>query len=337
MKREQILITGASGCVGQHIAAWLLKNSDANLLLWLRDPTKLKAINLINPRIKLLIGDLRESRLFINELSTVNRVIHTATAWGDPQRAYQVNVKAVKELLDKLNPDILEQIIYFSTASILNKNLEPLKESFIYGTEYIQTKAQCLQELENHQYAEKIIAVFPTLVFGGTVDGTSKFPSSYLTDGLLQAVKWLWLARWVRAYSKFHFIHAEDIAFVCGHLATTPHQINLEPGKGAIKRLVLAQPHITIDQAVDTLLKWEGIKKTPRLPLWGWLIEILIRVLPIKINAWDRYSIKQRHFNHNTISPPERFGGHSYARTLEDVLRHAGLAQKNNRLKGGNI
>ena len=323
--KTQILITGASGCVGQYTAAWLLENSEAELLLWLREPKKLTAIDINNPRVKLLVGDLRKANKFSEELKTVNRVIHTATAWGDPERAYQVNVKAVKDLLELLNSDVLEQIIYFSTASILNKNLQPLNEAFSYGTEYIQTKAQCLQELESHHLAERIVAVFPTLVFGGKVDGTSQFPTSYLTDGLPKAVEWLWLARLVRGYSRFHFIHAADIAFVCGHLATTSHQPNREPGQGALKRLVLAQPYITIDQAVDSLLQWNGMGNTPRLPLWYWLVEILIKILPVHLTDWDRFSIKQRHFNHEPITDPERYGGHSHAKTLKEVLNASGL------------
>ena len=325
MKQTQILITGASGCVGQYTAAWLLKNSEANLLLWLRDPKKLKAIDASHPRVKLLIGDLRESNLFTEELSSVNRVIHTATAWGDPDRAFQVNVKAVKELLNRLDPDVLEQIIYFSTASILNKNLQPLSEAFKYGTEYIQTKAQCLNELENHPLAEKIIAVFPTLVFGGKVDSSNEFPTSYLTEGLPHAMQWLWLARLIKGYSRFHFIHAADIAYICGQLSTTPHQQNRAPGQGGLRRLVLAQPHITIDQAVDTLLAWKRMRRTPRLPLWNWLVNVLVKILPIELSAWDRFSIKQRHFNHEPITTPEDFGGSSYAKTIFDVLNVSGL------------
>ena len=81
---SRILVTGASGCVGQYISRWLLENSDAELLLWLRDPSKLTAVAADHPRIRLLVGDLRETDRFAAELSTVNRVIHTATAWGDP-------------------------------------------------------------------------------------------------------------------------------------------------------------------------------------------------------------------------------------------------------------
>ena len=328
MIKPQILITGASGCVGQYIADWLLNNSDADLLLWIRDPEKLKAIDSNNPRIKILIGDLRESDRFASDLAKVTRVIHTATAWGDPERAYQVNIKAVKSILNLLNPDLLEQIIYFSTASILNKDLQPLQEAKTYGTEYIQTKAECLKHLEEHIFAEKIIAVFPTLVFGGRVDGKSNFPTSYLTEGLSKAIEWLWLARWIRGYSRFHFIHAADIAFICGHLATTPHKPNREPGQGALKRLVLAQPALTIDEAVDDVLTWRGMRQVPRLPLWGWLVKVLITILPIQLTDWDRFSIKQRHFTHVPITTPEKYGGKSHARTLKDILEDSGLDKR---------
>ena len=321
----RILITGASGCVGQYTTAWLLEHSDAELLLWLRDPEKLSAIPADHPRVTLLVGDLRETDRFAAELATVTRVIHTATAWGDPERALQVNVVAVKRMLNLLDPDRIEQITYFSTASILDRHLQPLREALAYGTEYIQTKAQCLKDLEEHPLAEKIVAVFPTLVFGGRVDGTSPFPTSYLTEGLAEASKWLWLARFLRADASFHFIHAADIAAICGHLATTPHQRNPEPGQGAVRRIVMGQRAISVNDAVATLCRWRGVRLTPGIPLWPWLIETLIRVLPIEVNAWDRFSIRQRHFIHDPVTQPERFGGSSHASDLEAVLQDSGL------------
>ncbi len=324
----RILITGASGCVGQYTAAWLLENSDAELLLWLRDPAKLTAISADQPRVRLLVGDLRETDRFASELSTVTRVIHTATAWGDPERAHQVNVVAVKRMLALLNPAVVEQIIYFSTASILDRSLQPLQEALAYGTEYIQTKAQCLRELEQHPLAERIVAVFPTLVFGGRVDGTSPFPTSYLTEGLAEASKWLWLARWLRADASFHFIHAADIAAICGLLATGPHLPNPEAGQGPVRRIVMGQPWISVNEAVATLCRWRGVSRTPGIPLWSWLIEGLIKILPIEINAWDRFSIHQRHFIHDPVTQPERFGGQSHGPDLETVLMDSGLPHR---------
>ncbi|WP_413401659.1 MULTISPECIES: NAD-dependent epimerase/dehydratase family protein [unclassified Synechococcus] len=325
---SRILITGASGCVGQYTTAWLLDNSEAELLLWLRDPSKLTAVAANHPRIQLLVGDLREADRFASELASVHRVIHTATAWGDPERAQQVNVVAVKRMLSLLNPSLIEQITYFSTASILDRHLQPLTEALAYGTEYIQTKAQCLKDLEEHPLAGKIVAVFPTLVFGGRVDGSSPFPTSYLTEGLTEASKWLWLARFLRADASFHFIHAADIAAICGHLATHPHQPNPEPGQGAVRRIVMGQKAISVDEAVASLCRWRGVRRTPGIPLWPWLIETLIRVLPIEVNAWDRFSIRQRHFIHQPVTQPERFGDRSHAADLEAVLLDSGLPRR---------
>ena len=325
----RILITGASGCVGQHIAAQLYRDTDAELLLLLRDPAKLTAVPANDPRITLLVADLRELTPHAGAIATATRVIHTATAWGDPERAMAVNVVAVKQLLAFTSPEWLEQVIYFSTASLLNRQLELLPEALSEGTEYIQTKALCLQQLEQHPLAERIVAVFPTLVFGGAVDGKGPFPTSYLTAGLSEACRWLWLAKWLRADASFHFIHADDIAQVCCHLATRPHQSNPEPGQGALRRLVLGQPAISVDATVSQLCRWRRSWRPPLgLNLQGALIEALIKLLRIEVNAWDRFSIRQRHFVHEPVSPPERFGLVSHAASLAAVFEQARLPHR---------
>jgi nucleoside-diphosphate-sugar epimerase len=327
--RPRILITGASGCVGQHLAHRLYRESDAQLLLWLRDPTKLTAVPVDDPRIELLVGDLRQVEPHRAAIASAHRIIHTATAWGDPERAHQVNVVAVKAMLAATDPGLLEQVIYFSTASILDRQLRLLPEAAEFGTEYIQTKALCLQQLEAHPLAARIVAVFPTLVFGGRVDGTGPFPTSYLTAGLAEASRWLWLARFLRADASFHFIHAADIARVCAHLATRPHGANPEPDQGPLRRIVLGQAPVTVNGTVAALCRWRGMARPPfGLNLRGWLIEALIQVLPIDVNAWDRFSIRQRHFVHEPVSPPERFGLVSHAPSLEAVFADAGLPRR---------
>ena len=315
--------------MGQHIAAQLYRETDAELLLLLRDPAKLTAVPAGDPRITLLVADLRDLTAHAGAIATATRVIHTATAWGDPVRAQQVNVEAVKQLLAFTSPEWLEQVIYFSTASVLDRQLQLLPEAHSEGTEYIQTKALCLQQLESHALAAKIVAVFPTLVFGGRVDGQGPFPTSYLTAGLGEACRWLWLAKWLRADASFHFIHAADIARVCVHLATHPHQANPEPGQGQLRRLVLGQPAIGVNDTVTQLCQWRRSWRPPLgLDLRGWLIEALIKLLRIEVNAWDRFSIRQRHFVHDPVSPPERFGLVSHAPTLAAVFETAGLPHR---------
>ena len=331
----RILITGAAGCVGQYICEQLYTQTDAELLLLLRDPAKLTAVPADDPRITLLVGDLRDLQPHASLIATATRVIHTATAWGDPERAQQVNVVAVKQLLALLDPAVIEQIIYFSTASILDRELKLLPQAAEFGTEYIQTKALCLQQLEVHPLASRIVAVFPTLVFGGRIgaagrpNGGDRHPTSYLTAGLVEAVRWLPVAKWLRADGSFHFIHAADIATVCVHLATTPHGANPEPGQGPVRRLVLGQERITLNQTLRRLSRWRhGWTPPLGLPLSGWLIDALIRLLRLEITPWDLFSIQQRHFVHEPVSPPERFGLVSHAPTLKAVLESAGVPRR---------
>jgi nucleoside-diphosphate-sugar epimerase len=326
---QRILITGASGCVGQHIADLLLRQSNAELLLLLRDPAKLTAVPHDHPRVTLLVGDLRDLTPHAGAIASATRIVHTATAWGDPERAMAVNVEAVKQLLAFTSPEWLEQVVYFSTASVLDRQLQLLPEALTEGTEYIQTKALCLQQLEEHPLAERIVAIFPTLVFGGRVDGSGPFPTSYLTAGLGEACQWLWLAKWLRVDASFHFIHAADIARVCLHLLSTPQQPNPERHQGRVRRLVLGQPALTVNDTVRRLARWRhswipplGIAITP------WLVDVLIRLLRLEVTAWDRFSIQQRHFVHEPISPPERFGLVSHAANLEAVFEDAGLPRR---------
>ena len=286
-----------------------------------RDKNKLSQSIQKNKRIKLLICDIRECHRFNKEISQINFLIHTATAWGDPKRAYEVNIKAFEKLLGMLEKNKLEKIIYFSTASILNKDTELMRESLTYGTEYIQTKYRCFERLKESSFAEKTFAVFPTLVFGGTVNKRSKYPVSYLTSGLKEINKWLWLARFLKLNSKFHFIHANDIAQICGFLIKN---YNKTEYKG-FKKFVLGQNFISIDNAINIFLKRKNMRRYFSIPLTKKIIKILLRVLPIQTTPWDSFSIKKYDFNHSPITNPETFNLKSHAKSFQDVLRLAKL------------
>ncbi len=324
MGNKNLLITGSNGCVGQYLIDWFLKNSNYKLVLMVRNPNKLPVSTRNNKRINLLTCDIRDCKKFKKELREINYLIHTATAWGDPKRAYEVNVIAFEELLGLLKKNILEKIIYFSTASILNEKTELMRESLIYGTEYIQTKYQCYENLRKSSFANKTCVVFPTLVFGGTLKGNSRFPVSYLTEGLKQAKNWLWLARFLKIDAKFHFIHAKDIAQICGFLIKSTEKRDY-----GFKKYVLGQKFITIDEAILILLKNYGIKRYFALKINKAIIKFLLNVLPINTTSWDNFSINKYNFNHKPIANPETFGLKSYAKSLKDVLKLAKLPRCN--------
>ena len=289
-----------------------------------RDPNKLPLSIQKNKRINLLACDIRDCKKFKKELKEINYLIHTATAWGGKKRAYEVNVTAFEELLGLLKKNILEKIIYFSTASLLNNKAELMRESLIYGTEYIQTKYQCYENLRKSSFAKKTCVVFPTLVFGGTLKGKSRYPVSYLTEGLKQAKRWLWIARFLKIDAKFHFIHAKDIAQICGFLIKSTEKRNY-----GFKKYVLGQKFITIDEAILTLLNNYRIKRYFALRLNKSIIKFLLKVLPIQTTNWDNFSINKYNFNHKPIANPETFGLKSYAKSLKEVLKLAKLPRCN--------
>ena len=103
MANKNLLITGSNGCVGQYLIDWFLKNTRFRLYLMVRDKNKLSLSIQKNKRVKLLICDIRECQKFSKEINQINFLIHTATAWGDPKRAYEVNIKAFEDLLAMLN------------------------------------------------------------------------------------------------------------------------------------------------------------------------------------------------------------------------------------------
>jgi len=324
---SRILITGASGSIGQAVTAWLLKHTTAQLLLWLRQPHKLTAVDQSHPRLELLVGDLRQPQAFRQQLASVDRVIHTATAWGDPDRAWAVNVEAVKDLLAHLDHQRLQQVLYFSTASILDHDLELLAEAQQWGTEYIQTKYSCLRQLMAHPLRQKIVAIFPTLIFSGRVDGRDPLPTSYLTAGLGSAMGWLWLMRFLRVKASYHYIHGEDVASICGHLLTTPHRQGPEHW-GGMCRYVLGQAPLTVNGTMAQLCRYRHMAYPPGLELRPWLLEALVALLPIQLSQWDRFTMQRRHFVHHPITRPESFGLRSRFPDLATVLWAAGVPRR---------
>ena len=153
----------------------------------------------------------------------------------------------------------------------------------------------------------------------------SKYPVSYLTSGLKEIGKWLWLARFLKLDSKFHFIHANDIAQICGFLIKNHKE---EQYKG-FRKFVLGQKFISIDDAIITLLKKHNMRRFLRYRLQK-NSKNIIKNSPIQTTPWDSFSIKKYDFNHVPITNPETFKLKSYAKSLNDILRLSKLPSCNN-------
>lgn len=317
---KRIFLTGASGCIGHYMTEALIQETAHELFLLVRNPQKLQVDYQARPNIHLLTGDLESVGQFKELLKTINIAILAATSWGGIKESYEINVVRMLELINLFDIEICEQIIYFSTASILNKNNKLLAEAGKLGTNYISTKHTCYTRILDLPIAKKITTIFPTLVFGGEENK----PFSHLSGGFSDVVKWIDLIRWFKADGSFHYIHAKDIAQVIKYLVDHP------PSESKIKQLVLGNKAITVDEAITQICAYLNKKIYFRIPLNIVLINLFTALFKLKMEDWDRFSINYRHFVYKAPVTPATFGLKNYCTTVDDILRLNGITKKTN-------
>ncbi|MBK1987556.1 NAD(P)-dependent oxidoreductase [Sphaerospermopsis aphanizomenoides BCCUSP55] len=309
MTKKRILITGASGCIGHYISETLIKNTEHELYLLVRNPNKLQVDTQARPGITILQGDMQEISNFSNLLKTIDTAVLTATSWGG-DNIFDINVNKTIELMNLLNPERCQQVIYFSTASVLNHENQPLKEAGEIGTDYIRSKYDCLHKIEQLAIFPKITTVFPTLVLGGD----DKKPYSHLTSGIPEVTKYINIIRFLQADGSFHFIHGQDIATVVQYLIDYP------PEKGDPRRFVLGQSGLTVNQAIEQVCAYLNKKIYFRIPLSLGLANVIIALFRIQMAAWDRFCMNYRHFTYSNAINPASFDLPNYCATMSDVL-----------------
>ncbi|AFY79453.1 nucleoside-diphosphate-sugar epimerase [Pleurocapsa sp. PCC 7327] len=313
----RIFLTGASGCIGHYLAEALIQETKHELFLLVRNPNKLKFDYKARPGIAILQGNLQEIENYSELLKTIEVAILAATSWGGAVESFEINVLKTICLIELLDPKICEQVIYFSTASILDSNNNLLKEAGEIGTDYIRTKYECYSRLSKLALASKITKVFPTLVFGGDENK----PYSHIAAGLPDVVKWIGLIRWFKADGSFHFIHARDIAQIIRYLVDNP------PSEASNRQFVLGYQQTTVNEAIEEICAYFNKRIYFRIPLYVWLANFFIAVFRVQMAAWDRFLLNNRHSTYQNITSPESFGLMNYCCTVTDILKTRGISQ----------
>jgi nucleoside-diphosphate-sugar epimerase len=318
MTKKRIFITGASGCIGHYVAEQLIRETDHELFLLVRNPDKLQLDTQARPGIHLLHASMQEIEQFADLLKTIDLGILIATAWGAEGESYTVNLEKTHKLLSLFDPERIEQVLYFSTASILGNDNQLLPEAEKYGSEYIRSKYLCYVKLGELAIAPKITALFPTLVFGG--DRTK--PYSHMSAGLPRIVGQAGLIRWFSADASCHFIHSRDIAQVVCHLLKHPvyNDSNFEKDAQGVTKIILGNPGFTLTSAADELGKFTRKPSLFRIPLTLWMANIFIKIFQVQIDAWDRFCIDYRHFSYPHPVSPATFGLKGYYPNLTDIF-----------------
>lgn len=314
MLQKRILLTGASGCVGHYITEALIKETNHELYLLVRNPNKLQVDTKVRPGINVIQGDMQQINDLAELLPTIDTAVLTATAWGGEQ-TFEINVNKTIELLNLLDTERCEQVIYFSTASVLGRDNQPLKEAGELGIDYVRSKYECLSKMSQLAIAPKITKVFPTLVLGGEPNQ----PYSHISSGISEVTKYVNLIRFLQADGSFHFIHGRDIATVIQHLIDHP------PKKDESRQLVLGQTQLTANQAIEQLCAYFNKKIYFRIPLSLALANLIIAVFRIQMDDWSRFCMNYRHFIYQNAINPSSFGLPNYCATMSDVLKTSGI------------
>jgi hypothetical protein len=218
------------------------------------------------------------------------------------------------KLLDLLDPSVCEQVLYFSTASVLNRENQPLPEAGTLGSAYVRTKYQCLTRLPESKMAPRITALFPTVVLG---EGARE-SNVRLSTLLPQVLKRAGLMRFVKADASFHFIHGRDIAQVVRYLVDHP-----ETAVGPRLR-VLGQERVTFDQMIEDLCAYLGKPIYWRLSLTGALLNAVSRAARADGPGIDS-CLSYRHFSYRdpvnrALRPP------NFCATITGILKIGGIA-----------
>lgn len=318
----RILITGASGCVGQYIVGELLHNTAHDLVLLLRDRNRLPLPPQALSRVKIIEGDLRDAANNISDLDGIDAAILLATAWGG-EDTFDITVNANVALADRLIEQGCRRIFYFATASVLTSQGALSDQARDLGTDYIRAKWSLVGKLENRSGRAQIIGLFPTLVLGGRIAQPTK-PLSHFAKLLIQIAPWMRAGRFFSAPGRFHVIHAQDIAIMVRHLCETPAKTESE----RVERIVLGNPARTVDELVAAFCRYSGRTARPFISITPRLAGFFIRLFRIRLSPWDRYCMENPDQSYADAACPATFGLRGHAPELADGLEDIGIARR---------
>ena len=295
---KRVLITGASGCVGQYLVEELLAETPHELVLVVRNPGKLPAQAASSPRVTVIETDVGDVESYRDKLDKIDIAFLVAACWGGPD-AFRINVEANLALTDHLSRSGASRVFYFATGSVIDAEGKMLPAAKELGSEYIRSKYQLVEEIETRADDIELVGLFPTLILGG---GDGK-PMSHFANLLREARPWAWLARFFRADGKFHYVHARDIARTARHLIDAPLDAFSQP-----RRIVLGNPALTANEFIEQFTRYLGMRTPFRIEVKERLTEALIRIFRIQLSPWDRYCMQHRDLSYRTVFNPADFG-----------------------------
>lgn len=166
-----VLITGAGGFLGQHLAQSLL---DMGFKVW--NFSRKSHPKLLQMGVQTIQGDLRDEDSVRNALLNMDAVFHVASMvgmWGKYEDFYKTNVVGTENIINGCLYHNIKKLIYTSSPSVVfgKDDLCGVDETIEYPEQYLchyaETKALAEQlVLEANGKTLATVALRPHLIFG---------------------------------------------------------------------------------------------------------------------------------------------------------------------------
>jgi nucleoside-diphosphate-sugar epimerase len=167
----KVLVTGATGFLGHHIAK-MLKDQGHDVFNFSRSHNS----ELDEISVQTIKGDLADKAAIEKSLEGIEAVFHVASKvgmWGKWEDFYNINYLGTKNLVDACKAQGIKTFVYTSTPSVVfgKDSIENGNESTPYPKEYLSlyAKSKALAEeyvLSTNDEDFKVCAIRPHLIYG---------------------------------------------------------------------------------------------------------------------------------------------------------------------------
>ncbi len=220
-----VLLTGASGYLGQHVLLALLSaGNDVTVLV--REPTRLGALA-THPKVRVRTGDLTDERCLRHAVEGIAVVIHAALIWGAPRTELDLpDSIAAAKLFDAAGEAGVSRCLLISSTAVhrpfraLIKESDPLQTADLYGAS--KATAELMMWAACNTYGMTGLVLRSGPVVGPPAQAGGPFRSDSTLQALVHAAK-AGHPLTVVAGTARQLVGATDVARVVATLVHTPH------------------------------------------------------------------------------------------------------------------
>jgi len=256
--QNKILVTGATGFIGSHLANSLIKKRKAIKCLVRESSPKVAIDYLSNLGAELVYGDLLDKASLRKAVEDIDTVFHFGGGGrvGMPKEiCFKINVEGTRNILDIcLEQGAIKNFVHVSSCAVMGniKGDKPADESYPYNPNDI-TYSKAKTETEKIVLSEKNKLPLTIVRFPGVYGPPLIKEDANRIDGvtpalmMLSAVKnrqWMYIGS---GKNLVHMVYVDDA--VCGLILAA------EKGKTGEKYIIGDKKSITMEEMVHTIAR----------------------------------------------------------------------------------